>query len=395
MNRQEFQNNIYVAIDHIDNAPTEKNGRIIHGHPCFYLKNDKDEFDMELGRVISNKETFSKYDFNYVLNHMIKYELNEYDSHTRAYFYDVKRLPILFKVIDNKVYIINSLYKDYIGMEVKSINGVSIEKVIEELDFMTCYASFDYFKGIIANSLSDVSTLKSLPSIGDVDKITFEGDYSKLTIDTNKIDDWPPSTTRSSNYEIEVYDDTLKINYLACRDENQMIEAVETMKNTEGIEHYIVSIRGNYGGNSNINNHLVEFLKDKDTYVLCDERVFSSARMCLADLKKNGATVIGKRPGTPVSAFGNLGNKKYFLDMKMLVVGSVNYWYYDEDLNLTGLTKENFRDVLKNHPEILETRFLDVDYEVDFTLEDYLTNNDTMLQFTLDLIKEKNEVKKR
>ena len=49
------------AIKENENVTMEKN-RVI--------KNDKDEFDMELGRVISNKETFSKYDFNYVLNHM-------------------------------------------------------------------------------------------------------------------------------------------------------------------------------------------------------------------------------------------------------------------------------------------------------------------------------------
>ena len=387
MNKEEFKERIKDAIDHISNGEVEKNNKILHGHPFFYLLHTKEEFEKELERNINGKETFTKYDFNYILNHMIKYELNQYDSHTHAFFYDSKLIPIQFKIIDNKVYIVNSLYKDYIGMEVKTINGVDINQIIKELDYIICYASKDYFNIRAEFELKNVAVLKSLPSIGDVDKIIYSGEHSSLTIDINNIEKMNVKRT-IQNYDIDIVDDTLILRYLSCSDEEKMIETIETIKNTEGINHYIVNLRGNGGGNSSINSHLVEFLKGKDTYVLSDEKVFSSARMCLADLKRNGALVLGKRPGTTISCFGNLGAKKEYEDIKMIVYGSVNYWYYDEELNCHGFNKEDFVENIKKNPEILDIKYLDVDLEVENTLEDYINNHDAVLEYTLNYIKE-------
>lgn len=110
--------------------------------------------------------------------------------------------------------------------------------------------------------------------------------------------------SRKQNYNLEIIDNTAIITYNSCKEEEKMIELIDKLNNINNIENYIVDLRGNGGGNSSINKHLVNYLKGKNIVVLCDERVFSSAKMCLIDLKNLGAKIIGSNPGTPISCFG-------------------------------------------------------------------------------------------
>ncbi len=394
MTKEEFLKKIYETIDFVCNGKVEREDRTYNGHPHFYLLHTKEEFDKELLRVVSNKETFSRYDFYYILNHMFKYELNQYDSHTFADFTNSDYLPIIIKVINDKAYVIDGLgeYDKYKGIEIKSINGVDIARIIEELDYCTCYASIDFFNTKIQSSLTTVDVIKSLPSIGDVDKFTFGCDTGSIEFDLNNLGTFSKEFV-DNNYKIEIVDDTLIFSYLACKNEEKMKSTVEYIKTLEGINHYIVDLRGNGGGNSSINKYLTEFLDGKDTIVLSDERVFSSARMCLATFKKQGAFIIGKRPGTPISCFGNCILKKDFEDIGIFVRASVKYWYYDDNLVCHGISKENFDEALRINPRLLDTIFGDVDIEVEPTLEDILNNRDTVLEFAIDYINNKKEYK--
>ena len=392
MTREEFLNRIYETIDYICNGKVERMDKTFTGHPHFFLLHTKEEFDEELNKLISNKESFDRYDFYYILNHMFKYELNQYDSHTYACFYKPIYLPLGFKVIDNKVYIIQVVddHKDYKGMEVKTINGVSINKIFEEIDYIKCYASKDYFNILVEVSLINAEVLRSLPSIGNVDKIVLSDNTRNLEFDLNNMKDYS-STYVDDNYNIKIVDDTLIFTYSACKNEEKMKSTVEYIKTLEGINHYIVDLRGNSGGNSAINYYLTEYLKDKDTIVLSDERVFSSARMCLATFKRNGALIFGKKPGTPISCFGNCVLRKDYDDIEISIRGSVDYWYYDENLCCHGITKEKFDEEYKKNPRILDIVYGDVDIELEPTLEDILNNHDTVLEYTLNYIKNKNE----
>ncbi len=390
MTKEEFLNKVYETIDYICNGKVERNGKLFNGHPHFFLLHTKQEFDDELLRIIPNKDKYDKYDFYYVLNHMFKYELNQYDSHTFASFANSTYLPIMLKVIGDKVYVINGIdnYSEYKGMEIKSINGVGIKKIIEELDFIKCYASNDFFNVQIEGSLSNADVIKSLPSIGNTDRIIFSSDDRTIDFDLKNLGDFS-FDFKDDNYKTEIIDDTLVFSYLSCKDEEKMKNTVEYIKTLDGINHYVVDLRGNGGGDSSINRYLTDFLNGKDTIVLSDEKVFSSARMCLATLKRNGAFVIGKKPGTPISCFGNCVLKKDFDSLDIIVRGSVTYWYYDDKLYCHGITKENFDEVYKEHPEILNIVYGDVDIEVEPSLNDILDNRDSVLEYTLDYIKNK------
>ena len=66
-----------------------------------------------------------------------------------------------------------------------------------------------------------------------------------------------------------------------------MEKLVEKLKAIEkNINYYIVDIRNNSGGFSNINHILIDFLTGKSIVTLINETVFSSGRMMLVDLKK-------------------------------------------------------------------------------------------------------------
>ena len=394
MTKEEFIKLINEIVDYIDNGKVESKGREFNGHPHFYLLHNKDEFNEELNRVIKQKEKYTRYDLYYVLKHMFKYVLNEYDSHTTVFFNNPSYLPIKVKMVNDKLYIIDGLgeYKKYIGTEIKNINGISINKILEELDYITCYASKDYFYTQVELNIVNIEKLKSLPSIGDVDTLIFSDDYTNIDFKIDEIKNYSFEKI-DNNYKVDIIDDTLILSYLACENEEKMKETVEYIKTLDGINHYIVDIRGNSGGNSSINNYLTDFLKDKDTICLTDERVFSSARMCLAKLKRNGALIIGKTPGTPLSCFGNSRLKKEIDELGLSVRGSVNYWYYDSNLKCHGYKKEDFDEAINNNPHILDTVFFNVDIELEPSLEDILNNNDTVLEFAIDYINNKKEYK--
>ena len=190
MTKEEFLRRISETVEFIDSGHVVRNGREFNGHPKFFLLHNKEEFNEELNRVIPEKKEYNKYDFYYIMNHMFKYVLNEYDSHTFVAFNDSKYLPIVLKVINNKLYIVDShkKYEKFVGMEIKNINGVDISKIIKELDFIKCYASKDFFNTQIESCLKDVDVLRSLPSIGNVDRITLSDNNESIDFDIKHLE---------------------------------------------------------------------------------------------------------------------------------------------------------------------------------------------------------------
>lgn len=168
-----------------------------------------------------------------------------------------------------------------------------------------------------------------------------------------------------------------------------MIELINKLSNMNKIDNYIIDIRGNGGGNSKVNKPLEKFLKNKKTIVLCDEKVFSSAKMLLITLKNQGATIIGTAPATSINCFGNCAMQKEIKNMNLKVMGSATYLYYDENLKLYGYYKDDFKTALKENPNMIKPIFIDVDKNIELTLEDYINNNDSVLNYALNKLQGK------
>ena len=390
MTKAKLINIIDNIIDFLTNGSVIRDNIIYNGHPNFYLKHSKEEFEKELEAIVKDKESYDRYDLYYYTNYMFKYMLNEYDSHTKMFFMDHKLLPIKIRFINNIPYIvdINEKYSQYKGARILSVNDIDVDIINKELEKIICYASENYLKIMLEDYLTNANIIKSLPLLSSSAPIIITTDMGKVQFDLDNIDEYVDKSIKP-NYKLDINGSTALITYNSCSDEQKMIALIEELNKNNTIEKYIVDLRGNNGGNSSINKHLVEYLKGKNIIVLCDERVFSSARMCAIDLKKIGARLVGTNPGTSINCFGNNLMNKKFKDVNLRVCGSVTYWYYDENLRCRGFYKEDFEEELKRNPKLLEPVFLNVDDIVELTLDDFMNNYDSVLEYALSLCSKK------
>ena len=203
-----------------------------------------------------------------------------------------------------------------------------------------------------------------------------------ITFNLNNLDEYYDKY-KKENYNLEVIDSTAIITYNSCRDEEKMIKLIEQLSSMDYVNKYIIDLRENGGGNSAINNYLIDYLNGKNIIALCDERVFSSARMCLINLKNIGAKIIGTNPGTPISCFGNCVMQKKIENMNLMVMGSATYWYYDDNLKCHGIYKNEFDNAISDFPNLLKQVFFEVDEKVELSLDDYINNYDSVINYAL------------
>ena len=314
--------------------------------------------------------------------------LNQYDSHTTMDFIESTYLPVIIRFIDNKPYIVDGpkSIDNLKGAEVLKINGVDIKQIIASLDSIICYASYDYLKIKLEAYITNANVINSLPVIKKSDHIKITTSKGEVTYDLNNLEDYYGNNLKP-NYNLEIRDNTAIITYNSCKEENKMIELINKLRNLTNVDNYVVDLRYNGGGDSAINRHLVDFLKDKKTVVVSDERVFSSARMCFVNLRNNGAKVIGTNPGTPISCFGNNLLKQIDEENNLVLRASTMYWFYDENNKCYGVPKEMWNEAIKQRPDLLATRFINVDERVELTLDDYLNHTDSVLDYAVSSFK--------
>ena len=162
-------------------------------HLSFPLEVSKEELTSYINKILKN-DISNDYDFNYYANNIIKYALNKYDSHTKmaCTTFSKNKLPIKLKIINNKLYIIDTNgYNNIKYKEIVSINNIEINKLIRELDFMTCSSTKEHLYDIVENSFIYPESLRCLKSISnDCNNIKLSfSDGNSIFFDANK--DYP------------------------------------------------------------------------------------------------------------------------------------------------------------------------------------------------------------
>jgi hypothetical protein len=403
MNKIEVKNLIYKIFDYIETAEETTEYGPFKGHPGLYFFHSKEEFDNLLNTYLKEKETYDKYDIYYIGQRLIKFLLNKYDSHTKIVFQNSLFFPIKFKVENNKLYVINitSDLNNVIGGELISINGIPIDQISKELESIICYSTKEFLNEAIASNIIQIKVLKSLPSIkNNINKITYQIKYKDKLIDITFDEQTKYNNYKDNfiqNYTYEIIDNILVIHYNSCKDKEQMnkfIKKIKLVTKNNNIEDYIVDIRNNVGGNSGIISPLIEFLTGKNIITLINERVFSSGRMALVDLKNIGSYIIGTNISTSLNAFGNIPGQLDLDDIGFIVKRSNTYWYYDKNLKCQGYQKTEFEDYFKDKKELLEPIILEPDEYICTTIDDIINNKDPQLNRAINYIKEKHKTKK-
>jgi len=395
MNIKETRAIISKIFNYIESGVEKTSFGDFYGHPGLYFFHTKEEFATKLDNYLS-KEYYDRYDIYYIVEKLIKFLLDKYDSHTKLYFKKSIYFPISFKVQDNNFYVVNIIdeYKDIVGGKLVLINNIPVEKVVSELDRIINYSTEEYKNVMLTSSIKQLYILRSLPSISNnVDRITYQIEYNGKIVNvcfSEKEKYSKLESTLPENYSHKKVDDILIIHYNSCKDIEKMKKLVEKLKSMESnINYYIVDIRNNSGGFSNINHILVEFLTGKNVVTLINETVFSSGRMMLVDLKKIDSYVIGTNISTSLNAFGNVPGGLEIEELDLIVKRSNTYWYYDSNLKCQGFTKENFSSYFKDKKELLEPRIIEPDEYVYNTVDDIISNKDSQLERAVEYIKSK------
>lgn len=373
---------------------------IEENHLDMYFNISKDELDSFIKGILNEKSIKNDYDFYYYTNVIIKKIFGKYDSHTKLIFDDNDfYLPVRFKYINNKLYIIRTTEetKELLYGQVLKINDIDINKIIEEIRNMTAYSTEEYIISQVELFLINGYKIRSLPSINsncEEFEFSLKKDDKNIEVKLTRDEGYLlPINKPKLNYSLELIDDKMLIVYNKCREEyeNQMVDFVNEIstKSAElGINKFIVDIRGNQGGNSEIINPLIDFLKDKKTVTLVDEYVFSGGRFAILDLKNINSKFVGTGIGTQLNCFGNAPSFKFD---RFIIPISNKYFYMDTTYSYDSFryadSKERFEKLKKDKKLFIPQIFVpDIYCKKD--IDDYKNGIDRELAYAIDILNE-------
>lgn len=368
-------------------------------HIDMYFNISKEELNNYIDEILKKYPLRNEYDLFYVTNVIIKKIFGIFDSHTSLIWSKFNyNLPIRLKYIDNKLYIIRT-DEDNIDLlygEILSINNIPLKELISEIDDMVAYSTFGLLQVKIETILFNIIKLRSLPSIDSSTK-EFElqilkdnkiikrklGKQNKDLIDLNKM---------KNNYYYEVLDDKIYIVFNACKEEydGQMKELVSNLENISkeiNINKYIIDLRGNMGGNSNVIKPLIDYLKGKEVVTLVNNYIFSGGRWAIVDLKKIGSSFVGTGIATSMNCFGNVTRNK--IDNFILPVSYKYFYYDDESQTMKEINDKNDFIEFKKNRKYFEPQIFEPDYYVENSIEDYKNNCDRQLEVAIELLNKK------
>ena len=349
----------------------------------------KKEFKNICKELINKIEIDDGYKFDYFMNYIIKRLSGVDDVHTK-FRMRTTILPFNYRIFNDAV-VVN--YPEGLrGSILESINEVSISKILKELDDVITYGTLERKRYELEKSLFDMSLLFSLPSLRESEELIFEfktisGEIEKRTIDKKDV------MTSDDQFDIEEYyygdtgtyeikEDTLIYRHCSVQNEYKSIieESVNEIRSIDfnNISKNIIDLRGNIGGNSELNKLLIDFLsehKDKKLVVLIDYIISSSGSLALYDLIKLGCVTVGEEIGTPFNSYG----EQVWLDIGKYRF-AVSTCYFIPSMNIKISDKY---ELSKLDSKIFKPVIFKPDYYVESTKEDFINNYDRVLEFAL------------
>ena len=343
-----------------------------------------EQIDEIVNNLLNSNDMNNLYDLVYVTKRFMKIVLGKYDSHTDVDFinenmeYINNQLPLKLKFENNKLYIVDSNDINIKNSEIKEINGISIQQLIEEIKSITRYSTEEWLYKQIEDILSSSTQMKILPSLRNANEINYSvennNDISNINFELNK--NYKEEFKRKEdNYSYEISGDTFIMHLNSCekpKNYNNMAEYImhinEVIKNNN-INNFVLDLRGNTGGNQkdvahirvyfqNIlfdkkmrENQIENIGKDLNLNITClvDRNVFSSASLLVSELQELNIPCIGENIGTTYNNFGN--TTRHNLEGIRLDTAT-RYFYRDEDKKYKYCdSKDELKNVYQDKPD--------------------------------------------
>lgn len=362
----------------------------IHVNPWHEIN----EIELEhLYNSLSNSMIINdEYNFKYFMDYMIKRLSGATDAHTQYNL--ISLISMNIRIFNNEVLI--NYPKDLKNSKLLSINGISISKIIEELESVITYGTNGKRKYELEKSLFNRFVLFGLPSLRNSNELVFEIENINGEKITKKFDKNKNYAEELFNYDKYRYGENATYrfvdNCLIYNHSSVQLKFKEIIEQTinslrkedlSKIDTIIVDIRGNIGGNASLNKILMDFIeehRDKNLICLTDYRVFSGGRYALRDLINLGAITIGEEISTPINCYGNSNwievDGHYF---------SASDSYFHPFLRWSASTKDEFQKEATN--KLLEPYIFKPDILIETSKEDYIQDVDTILNYALEYSK--------
>ena len=361
-------------------------------HLDFYFLHSKKELNNFINTFLKNNKINDDYDFFYFMNCIIKYMSGHIDAHTRLIMSNNNNsYPLSIQSINNKLYVTRCSEEKYSYSELLEINNVSISKITEELEKCTSYGTTNWFFNRLHSDLNDKNILLSLPSIKNNAKyIEYKTSKGIIKYEINKDYSKELTIIRKEDFkQFQIKDNILIFKYPKCT--NKFIPDIKKIKNLihdNNIDTFILDLRGNSGGKSSLIEPLIKYLKHTrlKLVTLVNKSVFSSGRMAAINMLKIGSKIVGQDIGTPINCFGYIFGNGELPNTKFTFNFSRVYWYEDKKRHIIkGIyTKKKLHKFPKS---FFEPKYLEIDYYINLTIEDYKSEKDVMLEKCCDWIK--------
>ena len=359
----------------------------VHINPWHEI--NEEQLNELYNKLINVMDVVDIYSFKYFIDYIIKRLCGETDAHTK--FELLSLLPINFRIFDNDILV--NFPNNLKNGKLISINGINIDVIINELIDTISYGTEGKKKYELEKSLFNKVKLFGIPSLRESNELVFEiekTDGKKENIKFTKYEKYLKDQLfdydeyrYGNNATYRFVDNCLIYNHssVQMKFKEKIESTIEMLKKEDlsNIDTIIVDIRGNTGGNSALNEILMNFIKensDKKLICLTDYRVFSGGRYALVDLINLGAITIGEEISTPINCYGNsnwLNIGEYYF--------SVSECYFNPLLNYSARSREEYKNEVTN--EMLVPYIFHPDILIEEKKEDYMQNIDTILNFAL------------
>lgn len=351
----------------------------------------REEFEERTSKL---EENVDKLDNHQVFSELGKIIASIKDAHTSTNYWDGKKYPLEFYLINDGMYVVNTdeNLKDMVYSKIISVDGVSWDILKEELSQQISYENESWLNLMLSNYFLP-AYLYSAGVKNDADFHMFnvekDGAIEEFQVPILNYEDiidfyWGKSSDKMlGNFE-KYYDytylqenKTLYFEYNACADmddikfkdfNDSMFQSIESNE----VKNIIVDLRGNSGGNSEILNPFTERLKsyiasndDVNVYILVGRNTMSGGMFAIFRIKEAApeAISIGEPTGGAIDCYGEV--KVFYLPNSQLPIQySTKYFEFSKIYNYVPQESNTYT------PDIL----------ISPSIGDFMNNNDLVLK---------------
>lgn len=292
-------------------------------HPNPFLFTSKEDLEKALNDLILKTKDIDKVTFFFEL---MKIFSKMKDSHTRVKgvgkILSKAKHPFRVKYLGNKYYIssINHKNKEYVGLEVLSLNQIPMEEVISRMSEIITYENEVVLYNAVEQWIYEPDLLKFLSIVDDSLMLEVKADDKVVKIipmDISEEELYNPreeaikeSETLNPKglYWTKYYKDlnTFYLQYNKCEDitEEQINGIVKEIKENE-VKFVVVDLRNNLGGSSLILDPLTKFLHENQyiytSVVFLSNVTYSAAIINALNIldSKNSISIGSMASGSP------------------------------------------------------------------------------------------------